>query len=589
MSGVARSPQGGGDPVRTGRPVLLDIQGLSVAFRGSQGLVPAVQAFNLELYPGETLALVGESGCGKSTTALALLRLLAPNAQVEGRVLLDGQDILQLAPAELLRLRGRDIAMIFQEPMTSLNPVYSIGYQIAESVRQHQGLSAAAARARAIELLDLVRLPQPQRRVDDFPHQLSGGQRQRAMIAMAVACRPRLLVADEPTTALDVTIQAQILELLDSLRRELSMTLLLITHDLGLVSQWADRVAVMHGGVKVEEAASAQLFASPTHAYTRGLLGASLHAGRDLHYTESALPEIQAQTDSSTGQLRFDIHLPARHSPGSASAASFAPLLVVQGLSAGYTSRQGQVRAFEDVSFVIGSGETVGLVGESGCGKSSLAKALMRLLEPGSGRIVMDGTDLAALQGRALQPWRRRAQMVFQDPFGSLNPRRTVHDILDTVLVVHGFDTTAERRRRIAGMLERVGLSAAVGNRYPHEFSGGQRQRICIARALVVEPSLVILDEPASALDVSVQAQILNLLVELKQDLGLSYLFISHDLSVVRYIADRVLVMHQGRLVETGHHQDIWHRPQHAYTRELLAAVPGRRPEPAQSQQTVAA
>ena len=559
--------------------LLLDIRQLDVRFKGSQGTQRAVRGLDLQLHKGETLALVGESGCGKSTTALSILRLLAPGAQISGQILFDGQDIVQLPLDDLRRLRGREISMIFQEPMTSLNPVYTVGTQIAETLREHEKLSAAAAHKRAIELLDLVRIPDPQRRANDYPHQLSGGQRQRVMIAMAVACSPRLLVADEPTTALDVTIQAQILELLDQLRRELSMSLLLITHDLGVVAQWADRVAVMYDGEKVEEASAQRLFAAPAHPYTRGLMGASLHAGQDLHYTEARLPEIQTRLNPETGVRSFHLHTPKTRlrdeiANTATNATAHNTLLSVEKLSTEYASRNGTVRAVDDVSFTISVGETVGLVGESGCGKSTLSKTLLRLLPPASGRIVLEGTDLAQLQGNALQPWRQRMQMVFQDPYASLNPRRTVYDILDTVLYVHGNRSRQDRQQRIANILDRVGLPRDAGNRYPHEFSGGQRQRIGIARALVVKPSLVICDEPVSALDVSIQAQILNLLVELKEEFKLSLLFISHDLAVVRYIADRVLVMHNGRFVETGDHQSIWTNPRHDYTRSLITAVP---------------
>lgn len=566
------------------RSPLLDIRGLDISFRGSQGPIQAVRGLDLSIQRGETLALVGESGCGKSTTALAVLRLLAPGASLRGNIFFDGRDILALPPAELRALRGRDVSMVFQEPMTSLNPVHTIGAQIIETLRRHEDLSALAARKRAVELLDLVRIPEPHRRIDDHPHNLSGGQRQRVMIAMAVACRPRLLVADEPTTALDVTVQAQILELLDGLRREFNMALLLITHDLGLVAQWADRVAVMYGGEKVEEATTAQLFAHPAHAYTKGLLGASLHAGRSLHYTAERLPEIRVSVDAVTHSRNFALHVPTvpTVAPRVASLeaarlnTSTPSLLSVQDLRTDYPLRQGGVlHAVDGVSFDIGAGETLGLVGESGCGKSTLSRTLLRLVQPTSGRIVLDGTDIAPLSARALKPWRKRVQMVFQDPYASLNPRRSVFDILDSVLVVHGVEAKEERRKRIAAILDRVGLPSDAASRYPNEFSGGQRQRIGIARALVVRPSLVVLDEPVSALDVSVQAQILNLLVELKEDFGLSYLFISHDLSVVRYFADRVMVMHKGKIVETGSHQDIWDRPQHPYTRSLIASVPG--------------
>ncbi|MCR6476186.1 ABC transporter ATP-binding protein [Variovorax sp. ZS18.2.2] len=564
----------------TTTPPLLEVRGLDVFFHGSNGPIQAVRGLDLTLQRGETLALVGESGCGKSTTALALLRLLAPGTALRGSIRFDGRDILALSPAALREVRGREIAMIFQEPMTSLNPVHTIGSQIGETLRRHEKLSAVAARKRAIELLDLVRIAEPHRRIDDHPHNLSGGQRQRVMIAMAVACKPRLLVADEPTTALDVTIQAQILELLDGLRRELDMALLLITHDLGLVAQWADRVAVMYGGEKVEEASTSKLFAAPSHAYTKGLLGASLHAGSALHYADARLPEIQTRLDPATGVRDFALHVPQPSSTVRAlpvrTAAAGEPLLSVQDLRTDYPTRGGGVlHAVDGVSFDIRAGETVGLVGESGCGKSTLSRTLLRLVNPAAGRIVFDGTDIAPLSEKALKPWRRRVQMVFQDPYASLNPRRSVFDILESVLKVHGVSEREERRNRIAAILERVGLPGDAARRFPNEFSGGQRQRIGIARALVVRPSLVVLDEPVSALDVSVQAQILNLLVELKEDFGLSYLFISHDLSVVRYIADRVMVMNKGQIVETGSHRDIWERPQDPYTRSLIAAVPG--------------
>ena len=397
------------------------------------------------------------------------------------------------------------------------------------------------------------------------------------MIAMAVACRPRLLVADEPTTALDVTIQAQILELLHNLRKELDMGLLLITHDLGLVARWADRVAVMFGGEKLEESTTDSLFRAPQHAYTRGLLAASLHTGNAQTYRQHRLPELLNHVDSQTGERRFELRVqptPATAAAAVAAPADSVPLLKVTGLRTDYASRQGVVHAVNGVDLQILKGETVGLVGESGCGKSTLTRTLLRLLEPAAGNIELEGTDIAHLGERALKPWRRKIQMVFQDPYASLNPRRTVHDILNAVLVVHGVKDRTERHRRIAQILQRVGLPADAASRYPNAFSGGQRQRIGIARALVVRPSLVVLDEPVSALDVSVQAQILNLLAELKEEFGLSYLFISHDLSVVRYIADQVLVMNAGQIVERGTPDALWQRPQHPYTRQLLQAVP---------------
>ncbi|MBN3173859.1 ABC transporter ATP-binding protein [Pectobacterium brasiliense] len=551
---------------------LVDIQDLRVDFPGHQ----AVRGLNLTINAGETLALVGESGCGKSATALSLMRLVAELGTISGRILFDGQDLLTLPDRQMRQLRGNALSMIFQEPMTSLNPVLSIGQQISETLRLHETLTPAQARTRAIELLDLVKIPEPARRVDDYPHNLSGGQRQRVMIAMAVACRPRLLIADEPTTALDVTIQAQILALLDNLRREFSMSLLLITHDLGLVAQWADRVAVMYAGQKVEEAQAADLFQSsthrfaPKHSYTRGLLATSLHMDQDRHYRTHRLAEIHhAPTDEGFTLLTPPtlIHR--------ATDTSQPPLLSLKNIHTRYSTAQGKVLAVDDVSLTILPGETLGLVGESGCGKSTLSKTILRLLPPSHGQIVFDGQDITTLKESRLKALRQRVQMIFQDPYASLNPRHSIQHILETPLIVHGLGDRAQRQQAIKNIIDRVGLPQSSLSRYPHEFSGGQRQRIGIARALVVRPSLVICDEPVSALDVSIQAQILNLLVELKNEMGLSLLFISHDLAVVRYIADRVMVMQNGRCVESGDHHSIWHQPQHPYTRKLIDAVPG--------------
>ena len=549
---------------------LLELRDLKVAFGAHQ----AVRGLDLSITAGETVALVGESGCGKSTTALSILRLLDGSARLSGQVLFEGRNLLRLPEPELVALRGQGIAMIFQEPMTSLNPVLSIGQQLVEAIRLHQPLDGAAARARALELLAQVRIPDPARRIDDYPHQLSGGQRQRVMIAMAIANRPRLLIADEPTTALDVTVQAQILELLGQLRRELGMAVLLITHDLGVVEQWADRVAVMFAGEKVEEATTAQLFAAPRHAYTRGLLGASLRLEQELHYRRQRLPEIRNDIDAD-GQWRFSLTDTALRQVIPPPAAGSAPLLSVQDLHVDYQTPTGSVHAVRGVSLDIAAGQTVGLVGESGCGKSTLSRSIIGLEDSRSGRILLDGQDIARLGRKALRPLRRRVQMVFQDPYASLNPRHSVRDILETALQIHHVRDRNERQRRVSQIIDLVGLPQAALDRYAHQFSGGQRQRIGIARALVLKPALVICDEPVSALDVSVQAQILNLLVDLKQEFGLAYLFISHDLSVVRYIADRVLVMQGGRIVEEGDHRSIWQAPQHPYTRTLLAAAPG--------------
>lgn len=554
---------------------LLSLRGLTVVYPGAER--PAVASLDLDVGEGETVALVGESGCGKSTTALAILRLLSPTARVEGRILLDGRDLLTLPEREITAVRGNVVSMIFQEPMTSLNPVHTVGQQIVESLRLHQPLSAQAAVARALELLDLVRIPEPQRRFHAYPHQLSGGQRQRVMIAMAIACSPKLLVADEPTTALDVTVQAQILELLASLRRELSMSVLLITHDLGVVSRWADRVAVMHDGRKVEEQAARALFAAPAHDYSRALLGASLsgvHARGDApHYRVARLPELRVERRADGTAAAFRLAQPVPRQPALPVDAS-APLIRVEGLDVVHRTGRHAAHAVRDVSFSIAAGETVGLVGESGCGKSTLARAILRLADHDGGRIVFDGTDIAALERRRLRPWRGAMQLVFQDPYGSLNPRKTVAALLEDALRIHGVKDARVRRERTHAMIERVGLPASALQRYPHEFSGGQRQRIGIARALIVQPRLLVCDEPVSALDVSVQAQVLNLIADLQAEYGLACLFISHDLGVVRYIADRVLVMKDGKIVESGEREQIWSAPAHPYTRQLLDAVP---------------
>jgi len=557
---------------------ILEVDRLAVRF----GAQHAVRNLSFKVHENEMLALVGESGCGKSTTALAVMQLLPTSATLEGKIEFEGRDLVGLSKQTMRSIRGNAISMIFQEPMTSLNPVMTVGQQIVEVLRRHEPLSAGAAWQRAVELLDLVRLPEPASRANDYPHNLSGGQRQRVMIAMAVACRPRLLIADEPTTALDVTIQAQILQLLDSLRRDLSMAVLLITHDLGVVGQYANRVAVMYSGETVEDGTTQRIFTHPRHPYTKGLLGASLTLDQNLHYRTRRLTEIRSHIDTDTGLRDFSLsderiasapNIVFTRSPyvRPPAADKRPPLLSVRDL---VTSYPGKGNAVDGVSFDVGHDETVGLVGESGCGKSTLSRTILRLIPSASGTINLDDQDITHLGGSKLRAIRPKIQMIFQDPYASLNPRQRVLDILDAALIVHGVSDKHERRRHIADITDRVGLASKSLQRFAHEFSGGQRQRIGIARALVLQPKLVICDEPVSALDVSIRAQVLNLLVELKQSLGLSYLFISHDLSVVRYIADRVLVMNSGKIVESGDHESIWSRPAHAYTRSLIDAVP---------------
>jgi microcin C transport system ATP-binding protein len=525
---------------------LLQLDGLSIGF----GDKTVVRDLSLSIGRGERVALVGESGSGKSVTALSILGL-ADNARQTGRILLDGDDLLLKTEQQMRGIRGRDIAMVFQEPMTALNPLFTIGKQIAESLRLHEGLRPNAARQRGIELLRRTGIPEPERRVDSFPHQLSGGQRQRAMIAMALACRPRLLLADEPTTALDVTVRQQIVELLIGLQEqeaaERGMAVLLITHDLNLVKRFAQRVAVMEKGVLVETNSTAELFANPQHPYTRRLLNSE---------PERAIDPV---------------------------ASNARRLLEVQGLSVDYrTSVKGwrsvfsksSFRALQDVGITLRRGETLGIVGESGSGKSTLAAAILGLQRPAEGLIHIDGQSLSTLRSaNSRRSVSSRLQVVFQDPYGSLSPRMTIEQIVGEGIALHRPEVTAAaRRQRVVALLDEVGMPADVLPRYPHEFSGGQRQRIAIARALAVEPELLVLDEPTSALDVSIQQQVLNLLTRLQKKYTLTYLFITHDLAVMRAMAHRVAVMKAGRIVEMGDTMDVLQAPGHPYTQALLAA-----------------
>ncbi|ODT66038.1 MAG: glutathione ABC transporter ATP-binding protein GsiA [Pelagibacterium sp. SCN 63-23] len=555
---------------------LLSIDGLTIRFPRAE----PVRNLSFSIEAGETVAVVGESGSGKSLTALAVMGLLPPSARIgAGAILLDGQDLAGLSERQLTEIRGNAVSMIFQEPMTSLNPVMSIGRQIAETVLRHRRVSRDEAWRRAVEVLDRVQIPDAKNRAHDYPHQLSGGQRQRVMIAMAIALEPRLLVADEPTTALDATVQAQVLELLDTLRRDLGMGLLLITHDLGVVGRWSDRVVVMHHGEKLDEFVTAELETPVRHAYTRGLLQASVRLGGAVHYRATTLAEVRVNRDEA-GQYDYAVK-PARLR-AIAQTVRDQVLLDVSGLNVDYRSPSGTKRALDNVSLTLSAGETLGIVGESGSGKSTLSKAIMKLV-PSQGRVAFEGREIAGLSERAFRPLRRQMQMIFQDPFGSLNPRKTVSQILETPLRVHGLGDREACRRLVRETLDHVRLPATALERFPHEFSGGQRQRIGIARALILRPSLVICDEPVSALDVSIQAQILNLLADLKQELGLTYIFISHDLAVVQFIADRVIVMKDARIVEEADHRRIWQSPQTDYTRRLIAAAcsdaqPHRRP-----------
>ncbi|MGF6411719.1 ABC transporter ATP-binding protein [Paraburkholderia sp. MM5482-R1] len=525
---------------------LLEIDTFSIRF----GDKVAVRELNLTIGRGERVALVGESGSGKSVTALSILRLVEP-AQTSGQIRLDGVDLLQKTEQQMRGIRGADVAMVFQEPMTALNPLFTIGQQIAESLRLHEGLWSNAARARGIELLRRTGIPEPERRIDSYPHQLSGGQRQRAMIAMALACHPRLLLADEPTTALDVTVRQQIVDLLIELQEQEAadrgMAVLLITHDLNLVRRFAQRVAVMEKGVLVETNTTRALFAAPQHPYTQRLLDSEPHR-------EIGPIEPHARRVLEVQGLAVDYRTAAKGWRSLFSGSTF--------------------RAVHDVDLTLRRGETLGVVGESGSGKSTLAATLLGLQRPAAGHIHIDGAPLSALRGansrRALYS---RMQVVFQDPFGSLSPRMTVEQIVGEWIEVHRPEIDARTRRaRVGTMLEEVGMPQESMLRYPHEFSGGQRQRIAIARALAVEPEVLILDEPTSALDVSIQQQVLKLLAGLQKKYRLSYLLITHDLAVMRAMAHRVIVMKNGRVVEAGDTLDVLHAPSHPYTQSLLAA-----------------
>jgi peptide/nickel transport system ATP-binding protein len=553
---------------------LLEVRDLRISFRTDRKhTFEAVKGISFSVPQDATVALVGESGSGKSVSSLAVMGLLPPDTTIihdGSSIRFGGRELLDLPVGERRKLCGKDISMIFQEPMSSLNPVFTVGFQIGEVLRLHMGMDKRQARARTLELLEEVGIPDPANKIDAYPSQMSGGQQQRVMIAMAIACEPKLLIADEPTTALDVTIQKQIMELIARLQKKHRMAVLFITHDLGLVGEIADRVIVMRHGEVREEGAAARVLGQPEDAYTRALL----HCRPTLDARPLRLPVID---DYMSGRIQPGAELPQR---ARGYAEGDAPLLVVNNLAKSFYVRAGlfgkrEFKAVKDVSFTLPRGKTLGVVGESGSGKTTVGLTLLRLHRATGGSALFDGRDLVAMSDRDFQAYKRRIQIIFQNPYASLNPRFTVGQILLEPMRIHGigandFDRTEHARY----LLQRVGLPAQAFERYPHEFSGGQRQRIAIARCLTMKPEILVCDESVSALDVSVQAQVLNLLQDLQDEYGMSYIFISHDLSVVKYISDRVMVMHHGSVVEMADADELYRNPQHPYTQALLAAIP---------------
>jgi peptide/nickel transport system ATP-binding protein len=595
-------------------PPVIEVDQLRTYFDTEDGVLKAVDDISFRIELGRTLGIVGESGSGKSVTSLSIMRLLSANARIEsGRIALLGQDLVGLPEREMQSIRGRDISMIFQEPMTSLNPVFTVGDQIIEAIMLHQKVDRAEARKKTIALLDEVGIPNAAQRVDSYPHQMSGGQKQRVMIAMALSCNPQLLIADEPTTALDVTIQAQILDILRRLRDQRGMAIVFITHDLGVIAEIADEVLVMFRGKEVEYGPVLDIFARPQHPYTKGLLACRPR----LESSFRRLPTVDdfMETRTERGEVRVVEKKmdPARLKqlceqgrgrllhPKSALAAmghpweeghhgpdtktvdeGIEPLLSVKDLQVYFPVRRGvlarvvdHVKAVDGISFDVYPGQTLGLVGESGCGKTTAGRAILRLIEPTAGRVNYKGADIASVGASALRHLREKIQIIFQDPYGSLNPRMTIETTLTEPMVIHGIGKNkADRRDRAAALLKEVDMQPSYLRRYPHEFSGGQRQRICIARALATGPDFIICDESVSSLDVSVQAQVLNLLKDLQDKRGLTYIFISHDLSVVKFMADMMAVMNKGQIVEFGPSENIYANPREDYTRKLIEATP---------------
>lgn len=571
---------------------VLEVQGLTVRFDTSERSVVAVKDLGFHVRAGEVLAIVGESGSGKSVTSLSVMRLIEHGGGTiaSGKISFTRRnggklDLAKAADSVMRTIRGGEISMIFQEPMTSLNPVFSVGTQVAEAVMLHQGLSHAEAEAEALRMLELVRIPEAKQILKRYPHQLSGGMRQRVMIAMALSCKPSLLIADEPTTALDVTIQAQILQLIRQLQEEMGMAVIFITHDMGVVAEVADRVLVMYHGEAVEEGTCEQIFHNPRHPYTQSLLAAVPRLGSMRGTDEPAPFPLLRTTDPEAEQLgtadmdETPVDMP--EPVASVPSVSDGPVLSVDNLITRFDVETGfwgkvkrRVHAVEQVSFNLYPGETLGLVGESGCGKSTIGRSLIGLETPRSGSIVFNGQELTQVSGSQLQKLRRNIQYVFQDPYAALDPRLTVGFSIMEPLLIHKVCSRQEAERRVGELLERVDLDPAMAVRYPHEFSGGQRQRVCIARALAMNPEIIIADESVSALDVSVRAQIINLLLALQKEFRIAFLFISHDMAVIERVCHRVAVMYLGQIVELGSRRDVFENPLHPYTKRLMSAVP---------------
>jgi len=593
---------------------VLDLEDLRTFFHTEDGIVRAVDGVSFRVEVGHTLGIVGESGSGKSVTSLSIMQLLTSSAKIEsGKIVLLGKDLVGLPEPEMRGIRGKDVAMIFQEPMTSLNPVYTVGSQVAEAIILHQKTNKEEARERTIDLFREVGIPEPEQRFDSYPHQMSGGQKQRVMIAMALSCNPKLLIADEPTTALDVTIQSQILDMLRELRDNRGMAILFITHDLGVIAEIADEVLVMYQGEMVEHGPVLDIFSDPKHPYTKGLLACrprleSIYrrlptvddfmettvVDGQVKIVEKQMGEARLKELAEHGRGRLlhpkselvAMNHPWEKTPREDDTTAVddksTPLLEVKDLQVHFPVRRGllsrvvdHVRAVDGISFRVYKGQTLGLVGESGCGKTTTGRAILRLIEPTGGKVWFDGVDMAELGTRDLRQMRSRMQIIFQDPYGSLNPRMTIESALTEPMVIQKIGgNRRDRRDRAAALLEEVDLEADHLRRYPHEFSGGQRQRICIARAIAVKPEFIVCDEAVSALDVSVQAQVLNLLNDLQDKYGLTYIFISHDLSVVKFMADMMAVMNTGKIVEFGPSQAIYADPREDYTRRLISATP---------------